>query len=173
MSHGTPIAAGESAAAVGIGGIALLFVLLIGLILVLSLIAYLCSSVARRGQLPPGRLRFRAGAVLSVCGAVCVYLWGLLHMPSDEAEYLRQACTRAGGEQWAARVDGYETSFVPLRFVCRVDGDGGISTIPSWINPTVGVLASLALITAAAALLTRGTSGGRTKQTTPKGNSNP
>ncbi|MDX3416056.1 hypothetical protein PV661_17565 [Streptomyces sp. MD20-1-1] len=172
MINGASIAARESAAGVGIGGIAFLFVLMIGLLVVISLIAYLCSSAARRKELPRGRLRYRAGVVLSSCAAICVYLWGLLHMPSDEAVYLRKACADAGGEERASRVDGYETSYVPLRFVCRVDGDGGFSTIPSWINPTVGVLCSLALITAAASA-TRAPTGHRSKQTTPKGNSNP
>ncbi|WP_018545455.1 hypothetical protein [Streptomyces sp. LaPpAH-108] len=173
MTHGTPIVTRGSTAGVGIGGIAFLFVLMIGLVLVISLIGYLCSSVVRRDQLPSGRLPFRAGVVLSVCAAVCVYLWGLFYMPSDDVHYLRQSCAEAGGEERAARVVGYETSFVPLRFVCRVDGGGGISTIPSWINPTVGVLVLLALITAAVALLTRDATGRRTMQTTPKGNSNP
>ncbi|MEW2132537.1 hypothetical protein [Streptomyces sp. NPDC005435] len=161
MSHGTPDAARASTAGVGIGGIALLFVLMIGLVLVVSLIGYLCSCVARRDQLPPGRLPFRAGIALGGCAAVLVYLWGLLYMPSDDAHYLREACAEAGGAERAAGVVGYETGFVPLRFVCRLDGGGGISTIPSWINPTVGALVAVTLILAAAALLTRGPARGR------------
>ncbi|MGV9427389.1 hypothetical protein ACWDO7_24260 [Streptomyces sp. NPDC003656] len=161
MNHGTPDAVRASTAGVGIGGIAFLFALTIGLVLVVSLMCYLCSCVARRDQLPPGRLPFRAGVVLSGSAAVCVYLWGLLYMPSDDAHYLRQACAEAGGADRAAGVVGYETGFVPLRFVCRVDGGGGISTIPSWINPTVGALVAVTLILVTAALLTRGQARGR------------
>ncbi|WP_406727887.1 hypothetical protein WJ438_29315 [Streptomyces sp. GD-15H] len=173
MTPGVPPitrASGESAGG-GIGTIAFVFVLLVGLLVVVSLIAYLCSSVARREQLPgTGRLWFRAGIVLSVCAAVCVYLWGVLHMPSDEGVYLRKACVKAGGEAKAARVDSYETSFVPLRFVCRIDEGGSYSPIPPWINPAVGALASLALITGAAAGVAREGTGRRIEQTTPKGN---
>ncbi|MGY0066893.1 hypothetical protein ACWZEH_08665 [Streptomyces sp. QTS137] len=165
-------ASGESVGAGGgIGTIAFVFVLLIGLVVIVSLVGYLCSSVALRKQLPgTGRLWFRACIVLSICAAVCVYLWGMLHMPSDEGVYLRKACVKAGGEAKAARVDGYDTSFVPLRFVCRVDEGGSYSTIPPWINPAVGALASLALITGAAAGATREGTGRRTEQTIPKGN---
>ncbi|MDT0346449.1 hypothetical protein [Streptomyces litchfieldiae] len=141
----------------GFDTIAVLFILLIGLVVVFSLIAYLCSSIARRKQRSrDGRSWLRAGAVLSICAAICVYLWGTLHVAFMEDEHMREACVEAGGQAKADEVDGYGASYLPLRFECRIDeGDSYSAAIPPWINPALGVFASLALITGVASGATR------------------
>ncbi|WP_326698138.1 hypothetical protein OG909_12785 [Streptomyces sp. NBC_01754] len=141
----------------GFNSIALLFILLIGAVVVISLIGYLGSSVARREQGRPGhRLWLRAGCVVSVCAAICVYLWGTLHVLFMEDLNMRRACVAAGGEAKASKVDGYESSYVPLRFTCRVDGGGSYSAaIPAWVNPALGGLVPLALVTGVVSGVTR------------------
>lgn len=141
----------------GFNSIAVLFILLIGVLVVICLIGYLGSSLARREETAlGGRLWLRAGAVLSTCAAICVYLWGALHVAFMEDVNMRQACVKAGGKAKASQVDGYEASYIPLRFVCRVAEGGSYSAaVPAWINPALGVLVPLALITGVASGVTR------------------
>ncbi|MFE3038136.1 hypothetical protein ACFXKY_41555 [Streptomyces canus] len=141
----------------GFSSIALLFIMLIGAVIVISLIGYLGSSVARREQGPAGhRLWLRASCILSICAAICVYLWGALHVLFMEDVNMREACVRAGGEAKASRVDGYESSYVPLRFTCRIsEGGSYTAAIPPWINPALSGLVSLALLTGVASGITR------------------
>ncbi|KUM86601.1 hypothetical protein OIE43_19125 [Streptomyces pseudovenezuelae] len=155
MSQHLPPQASESAD--GFNSIALLFILLIGVVVVISLIGYLGSSVARREQRPPGhRLWLRAGCILSVCAAICVYMWGALHVLFMEDMNMRQACVAAGGEARASTVDGYEASYIPLRFTCRIsEGGSYTAAIPPWINPALSGLVGLGLITGVASGITR------------------
>ncbi|MFF2526009.1 hypothetical protein [Streptomyces liangshanensis] len=146
-----------SDAASGFNSIAVLFILLLGLLLVICLIGYLGSALTHRKESSLGhRLWLRAGAVLSTCAAICVYLWGALHVAFMEDLNMRQACVAAGGETKASQVDGYEASYLPLRFVCHIGGGGSYSAaVPSWINPALGILLPLALITGVTSAVTR------------------
>ncbi|MFH8491223.1 hypothetical protein [Streptomyces longisporoflavus] len=153
----TAPSAHASVAADGFDSITVLFILLIGSVVVFSLIVYLCSSLARRERPPHGlRLWLRGGAVLGCCAALCVYLWGLLHVVFMEDTNMREACVKSGGGKRAATVDGYGASYVPLRFTCRIDEGGSYAAaVPPWINPALSVLVPLTLITGVASGVTR------------------
>ena len=105
--------------------------------------------------------RLRAVALLVGAAAVALYAWGLLHLGyavmraedggagSSPVEPCREA-----GPQVASLVVGYDVSFLPLRFECRLSGGGAYvtSSVPGYVNPgtaglglvaaTCGVLAS-------------------------------
>ncbi|MFJ6985535.1 MULTISPECIES: hypothetical protein [unclassified Streptomyces] len=134
----------------GFDQIAVLFVVVCGLLVLLSLLVYVGSSLARRA---PGdrRVWVRSGAALCAGAALGVYLWGILHVLGMEDLTMRQACKEAGGETSAFMVRGYEHSYLPLRFTCRTGEDSGYpAAVPSWINPAATVFAALGVLTAAA-----------------------
>ncbi|WP_433312486.1 hypothetical protein ACQP0U_27325 [Micromonospora sp. CA-269861] len=103
--------------------------------------------------------RLRAAALLVGAGAVAMYAWGLLHLShavlqaedggagSSPIEPCRQA-----GPQMASLVVGYDVSFLPLRFECRLSRGGTYvtSSVPGYVNQAT---AALGLITATCGVL--------------------
>jgi len=103
--------------------------------------------------------RLRAAAFLVGAVAVAMYAWGLLHLGyavlraedggtgSSPIEPCRQA-----GPQMASLVVGYDVSFLPLRFECRLSGGGTYvtSSVPGYVNQGTAVLG---LVTATCAAL--------------------
>ncbi|MFJ6727161.1 hypothetical protein ACIQPQ_19880 [Streptomyces sp. NPDC091281] len=129
---------------------AVFFVVVCGLLVLLSLLVYIGSSLAQRAPGDP-RVWVRSGAALCAGAALGVYLWGILHVLAMEDLNMRQACKEAGGETSAFMVRGYEHSYLPLRFTCRTGEDSGYpAAVPSWINPAATVFAALGVLTAAA-----------------------
>ncbi|MET7705241.1 hypothetical protein [Micromonospora sp. NPDC005413] len=59
---------------------------------------------------------------------------------------------REAGPQRAGQVDGYEVSYLPLRFECHLSSGGAYvtSSVPGYVNPTTAVLG---LITATCGVL--------------------
>jgi hypothetical protein len=109
---------------------------------------------ARRSR-PAGVLR--AFATLSGAAALGVYTWGLLHLLMDESQ-ADENCKAAVGRALSGDVAGYDVSFLPLRFGCRVDGVGTFeAVVPGHVNPTVF---GLVLLTALLAGLARVRSSG-------------
>ncbi|WP_406072570.1 hypothetical protein [Micromonospora sp. NBC_01638] len=59
---------------------------------------------------------------------------------------------REAGPQRASQVDGYDVSYLPIRFECRLSSGGTFvtSSVPGYVNPTTAVLG---LITATCGIL--------------------
>ncbi|MET7947411.1 hypothetical protein [Micromonospora sp. NPDC005324] len=103
--------------------------------------------------------RVRAAALLAGAGAVALYAWGLLHLGyavlqaedggagSAPVEPCREA-----GPQVASLVVGYDVSFLPLHFECRLSGGGYYvtSSVPGYVTPAA---VALGLITATCGVL--------------------
>ncbi|MFI8926931.1 hypothetical protein ACIG3E_04485 [Streptomyces sp. NPDC053474] len=132
--------------------VSLMGIVLIALIAVTALTTYAWVCVVRRAPTLSGGLR--AGASLCAAGAAGVYAWGAVQLLRFDITEHQQACQRAVGAGRAARLDGYEATYFPLRFGCHVAGDGTFTAgVPGWLNPAaLGLaLATAALATAAAA----------------------
>ncbi|QDQ12797.1 hypothetical protein [Streptomyces spectabilis] len=132
--------------------VSLMGIVLIALIAVTSLAAYAWVCVARRR--PALSAALRAGAALCAAGATAVYAWGAVQLLRFDITVHAEACRQAVGAGRAARVDGYEATYFPLRFGCHVTGDGTYTAgVPGWLNPTALSLGlgAVALAIAAAA----------------------
>ncbi|MEH0929234.1 hypothetical protein [Micromonospora sp. CPCC 205558] len=109
-------------------------------------------AVFRNSERSP---RLRAAALLFGAGAVAMYAWGLLHLSyavlqaedggagSSPVEPCRQA-----GPQMAGLVDGYDVSFLPLRFECRLTGGGTYvtSSVPGYVTQSTIALGLISVI---------------------------
>ncbi|MBM7490592.1 hypothetical protein JOD64_001814 [Micromonospora luteifusca] len=112
----------------------------------------------RRGERDrPGWLR--TVALLAGAGTVAMYAWGLLHLgyavlraeDGGAGSFPIEPC-REAGPQRASQVDGYEVSYLPIRFECRVSGGGTYvtSSVPGYVNPSA---TALGLLTATCGIL--------------------
>lgn len=90
----------------------------------------------RAGANRSARTGAKGIAVLAWAGAVGMYTWGVLHLAFLDESGQSIACREAVGKENAQSVVGYEPSFVPLHFGCRVDG-GRIheGAVPAYVNP--------------------------------------
>lgn len=85
----------------------------------------------------------KSAALLVWAGAVGMYTWGLLHLMFTDDYGESMACHAVGGE----RVIGYDPSFVPLRFGCRLDDGRTVGVIvPDYVNAWAFSLAGCALV---------------------------
>lgn len=117
--------------------------------ILLSILAVAVAAVPTLGGygvavLVRGRRRrdrvLRGLAAVAAAVTIAVYSWGALAMLQDETA-ATEACQQAVGPTHAGDVAGYEISFVPLRFGCRVDGVGTYEAfVPGFVNPTALVL---------------------------------
>ncbi|WP_172385723.1 hypothetical protein [Streptomyces sp. MNP-20] len=133
--------------------VSLMGIVLIALIAVTALVAYAWVCVVRRRPALSGALR--AAASVGAAGAAGVYAWGAVQLLRFDITEHEQACRRAVGAGRAARLDGYEATYFPLRFGCHVAGDGTFTAgVPGWLNPLALSLAVTAAVLAAAAAVT-------------------
>ncbi|MER7892116.1 hypothetical protein ABTX15_20085 [Micromonospora sp. NPDC094482] len=121
----------------------------------------LVAVFRRNARSRPGWLR--AAALLAGAGAVAAYTWGVLHvgyavMQAEDggAGSFPIAPCREAGPRLASQVDGYDVSFLPIRFECHLTSGGTYvtSSVPGHVNPTA---AGLGLITAGCAVLAAAT----------------
>ncbi|MFF7202456.1 hypothetical protein [Streptomyces sp. NPDC008141] len=100
----------------------------------------------RAGATRSARTGAKGLAVLAWAGAVGVYTWGVLHLAFLDESGQSLACREAVGKETAQRVEGYEPSFVPLHFGCRVDG-GRIheAAVPGYVNPAAVIFGVIAV----------------------------
>ncbi len=85
----------------------------------------------------------RAVATLAGGATVCMYTWGVLHLLFFDDADQAAACNAVVGK---GRLTGYAPSFAPLHFGCRSnDGRTVEAVIPSYLNPSVIMLASCAV----------------------------
>ncbi|MER6800645.1 MULTISPECIES: hypothetical protein [Streptomyces] len=130
--------------------------LYIGLVLLLSLVGIgVTPWLAVRGA----RLLLRAGgkrdthtavrgaATAAWACAAGMYTWGVLHLLFlDESGQARACAERLRSEQ-VKSVDGYEYSFIPLHFTCRVTGGQTYeAVVPGYVNPAAGILGTTAAV---------------------------
>jgi len=109
------------------------------------------AGLRRRHRDRPGGF-LQALATVSGAAALGVYTWGIVHLLMDETQ-ADANCKAAVGRALASDVAGYDVSFLPLRFGCRVDGVGTFeAVVPTHVNPTV---LGLVLLTALLAGLAR------------------
>ncbi|MFE9189383.1 hypothetical protein ACFYL6_07230 [Micromonospora sp. NPDC007208] len=97
--------------------------------------------------------RLRAAAFLVGAVAVALYAWGLLHLgyavlraeDGGAGSSPIEPCRRAG-PQMASLVVGYDVSFLPLRFECRLSGGGSYvtSSVPGYVNQGAAALGVVA-----------------------------
>ncbi|MFH8450927.1 hypothetical protein ACH4CD_16970 [Streptomyces fungicidicus] len=129
----------------------LLTLLLTGAPALIGLVAYLCSRPAPRARRrsTPARA-WRDVSLAAVAAGLALYLWGLLHILFlDDREQARE-CERQRPAGTPALV-GRRGDFLPLRLVCEgSDGHDYSVVVPGYINPSLTVLLSLALIAAVA-----------------------
>ncbi|GGO09082.1 hypothetical protein [Micromonospora parathelypteridis] len=102
------------------------------------------------GRDRPGWLR--TAALLAGAGTVAMYAWGLLHLgyavlraeDGGAGSFPIEPC-REAGPQRASQVNGYEVSYLPIRFECRLTGGGTYvtSAVPGYVNPSTTVLGLL------------------------------
>lgn len=113
--------------------------------------------------------RLRAAALLVGAGAVALYAWGLLHlayavMQAEDggAGSAPVGPCREAGPQVASLVVGYDVSFLPIHFECRLSGGGSYvtSSVPGYVNQGT---AGLGLVAAACGVLAS-TTARRTRQ---------
>jgi formate hydrogenlyase subunit 3/multisubunit Na+/H+ antiporter MnhD subunit len=88
----------------------------------------------------------RGLASVAAAATLAIYSFGVLTMFPDET-LAAETCQDAVGPAHAANVTSYETSFVPLRFGCHVEGVGTWNIfVPGWVNPTVLALLLLTVV---------------------------
>ncbi|MFD7894534.1 hypothetical protein [Streptomyces sp. NPDC059743] len=131
-------------------------IILIGAIVAVGLTGYGFATLTRhRAERPGVVVAARGVAAFAGAGAVALYVWGALHAVGAvlEAEdggtssVPTRECIRAGGTERAAEVDGYRIEYLPVRFVCHIDGGGSYATSggPGYIGPAALVLALTAV----------------------------
>ncbi|WHM37438.1 hypothetical protein [Streptomyces sp. BPTC-684] len=125
---------------------ALFTILLVGAAILISLIGYLASRLARetRRQYTP-ITAWRDASLLAAAAALAVYLWGCLHVVFLEDQEQAEACElhRPAG---TPTLVGRRGDFIPLRLVCEASNGHDYSVvIPGYINPSVATLLLLAL----------------------------
>ncbi|NDL60672.1 hypothetical protein [Phytoactinopolyspora mesophila] len=106
-----------------------------------------------------GQRFFAAGwvhflAILFIVPVVLLSLLGLLHLLSVESEQHSCSYARTGshvGDGQKGFVE-LETSWVPLRAVCRWDDGYSLDRVPSYVNP--GIATSAAVSVAAIVVIT-------------------
>ncbi|MCG5445676.1 hypothetical protein NIE79_004134 [Micromonospora sp. NIE79] len=131
--------------------------LFLGLLLAALAGAVIATVLTVRGFRASGRLR--TAALLVGAGAVALYAWGLLNVgyavlqaEDGGAGSAPAGPCREAGPQVASLVVGYDVSFLPLRFECRLTGGGAYvtSAVPGYVNQGT---AGLGLVAATCAVL--------------------
>ncbi|MEV7779927.1 hypothetical protein [Kitasatospora sp. NPDC088351] len=127
----------------GHDGIALLLLTLAGVIATPGLFVYGVRVLIRARRAGTRAAALAPAAVLTWAGVAGMYTWGLLHLFMSDDYGDSRACTAAAG---TGRVVGYDPSFVPLEFGCRID-DGRTAgvIVPGYVNPVLAVLAVCAV----------------------------
>ncbi|GAB2622812.1 hypothetical protein GCM10027168_63500 [Streptomyces capparidis] len=133
----------------------LLLIILSGVITVFVLTGYGCSILSWHGRTPADAgVRLRGLACLVGAAAITVYVWGALHVAGAVVEAEDggtgsvpfPTCVEAGGKDAAAQVDGYRIGYLPVRFVCAIDGGGYTAAVPGYVNPVALGLAAAAFL---------------------------
>ncbi|MFM9447043.1 hypothetical protein [Streptomyces acidiscabies] len=114
------------------------------LLLCVGLIATPWLLVRGVGLLRREGTAFRAAGVFAWAGAVGVYCWGLSQLVFFDGPDMSRACDSAVRQ---GELAGYEASFVPLRFGCRVTGGATVDVyLPSYVNVVAAVCVVCAVV---------------------------
>ncbi|UGY95065.1 hypothetical protein [Streptomyces gobiensis] len=133
-----------SSSSQGYSALELLLVIPVGLIIAASFAVYGFVTLAQHGARREGIVfTARSLAALVASAAVAMYVWGAFHLVMDET-MVREACQEAVGEaigmEYAAHIDRYESSYIPLGLGCHVkNGDTYIVGVPDYVNPATAV----------------------------------
>ncbi|GGY10914.1 hypothetical protein [Streptomyces tanashiensis] len=133
----------------------LLTVVLVGPLVLLGLLVYLCSRLPRRRR-PAGDLSaaWRDLSLLAVACALALYLWGCLHLLFVDRQERGTECAKVDGVVRGRGAEAVTGDFVPLRLVCHMPGGRSHTVlVPEYINPSVAVLLLLALAGGLASVL--------------------
>ncbi|WP_329123741.1 hypothetical protein [Streptomyces sp. NBC_01465] len=88
------------------------------------------------------RTAVKGAALLVWAGMIGMYTWGVLHLVLLDEDRQLRACQEALGPERAKLLDGYETSFVPLRFGCHLENGWTYeAVVPGYVNPVTGIFA--------------------------------
>ncbi|MEU9783475.1 hypothetical protein AB0H92_21365 [Streptomyces phaeochromogenes] len=86
-------------------------------------------------------------AVLAWACTVGMYGWGVLHLLMLDESNQALACEKRLRSEQVKSVVGYEYSFLPLHFRCRVTGGQTYdSVVPGYVNPVAGVFGVAAVV---------------------------
>ncbi|MDQ1036407.1 hypothetical protein QFZ75_002823 [Streptomyces sp. V3I8] len=85
-------------------------------------------------------------AALTGACAVGLYGWGVLHLLMLDESGQALACEKRLRSEQVESVVGYEYSFLPLHFRCRVTGGRTYdAVVPGYVNPVAGAFGAAAL----------------------------
>ncbi|MFD4525170.1 hypothetical protein ACFWP7_14865 [Streptomyces sp. NPDC058470] len=129
--------------------------LYIGLVLLLSVTGVVVTPwLAIRGVVLLVRARrerttrtvVRGAAVMAWACMAGMYTWGMLHLLMLDESNQALACSERLSSAQVKSVDGYEYSFLPLQFRCRVTGGQTYAAVvPGYVNPVAGILGATAV----------------------------
>ncbi|MFF3685550.1 hypothetical protein [Streptomyces sp. NPDC002187] len=135
----------------GQNSLAALAIILCGMLMLITLCAYLLPAFVRRGRLraPTLAATLRDAAIVCATSALAVHVYGLMCYVRLENEF--HTC---GQLRPAAPADflGMDESLFPVSSVCRWSDGYTHDFVPAFVNPAIAVLLTLAVIAAGAAL---------------------
>ncbi|MFD9907376.1 hypothetical protein [Streptomyces sp. NPDC059063] len=136
--------------------VSLMGIVALGGVAVIALTAYTGVTLARwrRASAPRLPSALRGAAALTGAAAAACYAWAAVRLLGVDITEHVQLCQDAVGPAHEASLVGYEATYVPLRFGCRVEGGGTYTAgVPEYANTAALVLAlTAAVLTGAAAL---------------------
>jgi hypothetical protein len=135
--------------------------LYIGLVLLLSAAGVVVTPwlvvrgvrlLLRAGGKRDAQIVVKGVAALAWACTVGMYGWGMLHLLKLDESNQALACEKRLRSEQVKSVAGYEYSFLPLHFRCRVtSGQEYDAVVPGYVNPGAGLfgVAAVALTCAA------------------------
>lgn len=125
----------------------LLLLLLTGVIATPWLAVRAGLLLARTGARRTRRTLLKGAVALAWAGMIGMYTWGLLHLFFLDESNQAKACQETLGPEKIKNLNGYESSFVPLRFGCRTEsGRTYEAAIPGYVNPVTGLLGVTSIV---------------------------
>lgn len=143
----------------GQNSLAVFGIVILGLLVLITLCAYLFPSLVARGRLG-GATRtgtLRDVALVCVAVAMAIQLFGLLCSVRLENEWYTCAQQRYGYSSPAdgPNLENMRDSMFPVSSVCRWSDGYTHDFVPAFVNPSIAVLLVLAAVTGAGAAFAR------------------
>ncbi|MEU0371357.1 hypothetical protein ABZ070_14050 [Streptomyces sp. NPDC006283] len=153
-----PVGAGtvQLATDTGQNAVAAFGIVILGVLVLITLCAYLFPAFAARGRFGAPTLAgtLRDASLVCVSVALAIYLYGLLCYIRLENEWYTCAAQRYGYSSSVDRpnLERMQDSLFPVSSVCRWSDGYTYDFVPAFVNPAITALLFLAVIAAGAAL---------------------